>query len=464
MPLTSRFIRFACSGTLLGAFVAFSFGATNAELPLHQQTFVAAFEADAAGDPVNLQNQFRTISDRAAKSIVAITVLPTLPDRAAELYAGPLTGDKLSEIAGTVARNVGSGFAIVSGDATSTRTIVTSEHVVSGAAAVFVTLDDGRALPAIVVGSDPRGDVATLRIPVDVPGLKVAESGSVRRGDWCLTVGNPAGLAGQGGLTAAVGTVGAVNRSLPALSRRENRSYADLIQISTPIAPGNSGGPALNLRGEVIGIVCAVVPPGTQGQGVGFAMPLQTGTLARIDRLAHGDEVVYPYLGVNVSDVPFVDDSRSRLAGVRVDEVDARAPADGVVRRGDVVLSVNGHPIPDDDAFSRVIAECAVDEALLLKVLRAGEQVELSVKPRKRELVALPVTKYTASLHWAGATFRTKFEGDRAVGITVVSLDPNCRFARAGLKPGDAFGELLNQPTPDVSQLLDVLWKQASER
>jgi serine protease Do len=460
MSLSRNHFRFASTGILLGVVVAFSFGAAPSQST--PKPVVAAFAADTSGDIVNLQDQFRSVSERAARSIVAITVLPTLPERASELYAGPVTGDKLSEIAGTVARNVGSGFAI-SSDGGPTHTIVTSEHVVSGAAAVFVTLDDGRALPALVVGTDPRGDVAILRIPSEVPGLVVADSASVRRGDWCLTVGNPAGLAGQGGLTASVGTVGAIHRSLPALSRRENRSYSDLIQISTPIAPGNSGGPALNLRGEVLGIVCAVVPPGTQGQGVGFAMPLHAATLGRIDLLTRGDEVIYPYLGVNVSDIPF-EDPRTRLAGVRVEEIDARAPAEGFIQRGDVVLSINGHPIPDDDAFSRAISESAVDEALLLKVLRSGEQVEIKVKPRKRELVAPPVTKFTAQLYWNGATFRTKFDAaGKPAGVTVVSLDPNCRFARAGLKPGDAFTDLLAQPTPDVVTLLDVLWKQAAQ-
>ncbi|MFT3787998.1 MAG: trypsin-like peptidase domain-containing protein [Tepidisphaeraceae bacterium] len=444
----------AASVAIIAACGLASLGATQSE-QLKPITTLAAFEPTTQGNPVALQDQFRSISEKAAKSIVAITALTSAPTDSA-LWSNGLTGERFAKLTEGTTRSVGTGFCIASGG-----WIVTSEHVVSGSASVWITTDDGHVYPALVVGTDPRGDFAVLRVPIDLPALAVAHPGSTKRGDWCITVGNPAGLSGEGGLTAAVGTVGAVGRSLPGLSQRENRSYADLLQLSTPIAPGSSGGPVLNLSGEVIGLVCAVVPPGASGQAIGFACPINGDNRTRLDLLTRGEEVVYPYLGVSVTGLP--DDQASQLAGVRVDDIDVSAPADGVLHKGDWLVAVNGQAVTSDDGFARLVAASTLDRPVVLTVRRGKADVELHIRPRKRQLVAPAVTAFTQRVNWAGAAFRNRFDSSgNIVGVVVESgellVSPTVR-----LRTGDQVRELFGENVNNLSEAQALLWQHAGK-
>jgi hypothetical protein len=147
--------------------------------------------------------------------------------------------------------------------------------VVGRASQIWVTTDDRKVYPAVVVGSDPRSDLAVLKIPARGLRPVTFATGPVRRGQWTMAIGNPYGLAGDGELAVSVGVVSAVGRSLPKLSGKEDRLYQDLIQTTAQINPGNSGGPLFDLAGHVIGVNCAVILPVKQTNGIGFALPMR---------------------------------------------------------------------------------------------------------------------------------------------------------------------------------------------
>jgi serine protease Do len=154
-----------------------------------------------------------------------------------------------------------------------------------------------------VIGSDPRADLAVLKIPAaGMPVVKLAKPDQViKRGQWTIAIGNPYGMAAEGEMAMSVGVVSATERSLPKLSSKEGRLYSNLIQTTAEINPGNSGGPLFNLAGEVIGINTAVILPQKQTNGIGFAIPVTDAFINHIEQLKAGREIVYGFLGVTVT-------------------------------------------------------------------------------------------------------------------------------------------------------------------
>src|SRR5439155_11789612 len=174
--------------------------------------------------------------------------------------------EKLQSILDQTTRTVGTGFIFDSDGY-----ILTNEHVVGEAEQLWVTTDDHKVYPAIIVGSDPRADLAVLKIPAShLPVVKWGDGTMLHRGQWTIAIGNPYGLATEGEMCMSVGVVSATSRSLPKLASKENRLYSDLIQTTAQINPGNSGGPLFDLGGNVIGINTAVILPQKQTNGIGF--------------------------------------------------------------------------------------------------------------------------------------------------------------------------------------------------
>jgi S1-C subfamily serine protease len=221
-------------------------------------------------DLTGLQSQFGVVADRVAPSVVAISASCTPITGDEVLRTESLNPQKLDAFLSKTTRTVGTGFFI---DADGF--ILTNEHVICEAEQLWVTTDDRKVYPAIVIGSDPRSDLAILKIPAS--GVKVAslaKPGVVKRGQWTIAIGNPYGMAAEGEMAMSVGVVSATERSLPKLSQKEGRLYSNLIQTTAEIYPGNSGGPLFNLAGEVIGINTAVILPQKQTNGIGFAIPI----------------------------------------------------------------------------------------------------------------------------------------------------------------------------------------------
>jgi S1-C subfamily serine protease len=279
-----------------------------------------------------------------------------------------------------VSRTVGSGFIV-----DPSGLILTNAHVVFGRTVIGVTLDNGSSLPAHLVGADPIFDIAVLRIPPPsdgkLPTLALGDSDTVRVGEDVLAIGNPLGLD----QTLTRGIVSAINRLLPDVSLS---LLEPLIQTDAPINLGNSGGPLLNLCGEVIGITSAVIP---EAQNIGFAIPINLVKAVLPSLLAHG-RLIRAWLGVHGQLVgqPLREVLRIPLAdGLLVETVDPGSPAEQAGLRGgqleiaiggqsllvggDIITSINGTALDSPEALERVMRGLQVGGKAKLAVFRDGQ-------------------------------------------------------------------------------------------
>ena len=421
-------------------------------------------QAGAAAAPAGrsgldfLQNRFRAVADRAAGSVFAVTATAGPGDNAGR--SGALNGEQLQAKLSRLTRTVGTAFAI---DADGF--LLTNEHVVGHAGQLWVTADDGRVLPAMVVGTDPRSDLAVLKVPAKLVPLAFADPAGVRRGDFALTVGNPVGLGTAGRMSLSVGVVSSLHRSLDKLSASEDRVYRDLIQTTADINPGNSGGPLLDLDGRVTGVVTAVVLPFGTTDGIGFALPATAEFLAKMDGLKRGLAVNYGYLGVSVTTA--TPDERTSAGagacGVRVERVDPGSPASADLRPGDLVLGVDGEAVADSDAFARLIAGRASGVKVSIRrwrddpaTGRRPETVAVTLANRAPASASAspPVWRETQRLRWRGLVLA---QTERGTGVRVVGIDAPDPERPADLTVGCVITRVAGRPTPDLFALQNAV-------
>ena len=398
-----------------------------------------------------LQDRFRTVGRKLAPSVVAITATAAGADDGCRSDA--LNGEQLQAALARFSRTVGTGFAI---DADGF--LLTNEHVVGRAGRLWVTLDDGRVLPAMVVGSDPRADLAVLKVPTKLTPVEFADPATIRRGDFSLTLGNPVGLGTAGDLSLSVGVVSNLHRALDKLSASEDRCYRDLIQTTADINPGNSGGPLFDLAGRVTGIVTAVVLPYGTTDGIGFALPADAELRAKIELLKRGRPITYGYLGVRVTTA--TADQRlsagGAAGGVRVEQVDPGSPAAAaLLKPGDLLLGVDGEAVADSGEFLRRIASVASGAKVTLTRWRgdpaAGRKPEpLSITLAARPGAAAPVCRATQRLRWRGLVLA---QTDPAAGVRVVGIDSPDPDRPKSLTVGSVITKVAGRPTPDLFAL-----------
>ena len=271
----------------------------------------------------------------------------------------------------------GSGFIITAGGI-----IVTNNHVVKGAKTLTVTLDDGTVLPAKVIGTDPRTDIAVLKVDAGhaLPFIQLGNSRDVKPGEWVVAMGNPFGLSS----TVTAGIVSAVSRDIGA------GPYDQFIQVDAPINQGNSGGPLFTQDGKVIGMNTAILSPTGGSVGIGFAIPsdmIRTVTA----ELEKDGKVVRGYVGVEAQQITpstalamhLKANSGALLAGV---EPNSPAASAGL-QPGDVIQSVNGTKVAGPRELALNVANIQPGDQAHLTVLHDGDtkQVDVKVgKPAKR--------------------------------------------------------------------------------
>jgi serine protease Do len=263
----------------------------------------------------------------------------------------------------------GSGF-FISADGY----VVTNNHVVEGASEVVVVTEDGEEFPAEIIGTDPRTDLALLKTDrEDAPFVAFADPEDVQVGQWVIAVGNPFGLGG----TVTAGIVSALGRNINA------NAYDDFIQIDAPVNRGNSGGPAFDYNGAVIGVNTAIFSPSGGNVGIAFAIPSSIATEV-IEDLRDDGEVSRGYLGVNLQ--PVSDDIADALEldstdGALVAQAQPDAPAaEAGIGDGDIITAVNGEAVIDSRELARTIAGFDPGETVTLTVLRDGESQEIEVE------------------------------------------------------------------------------------
>ena len=264
-------------------------------------------------------------------------------------------------------QSLGSGF-IVDKDGH----IITNNHMVDGADEIKVKLADGREFTAKVIGRDPKTDLALIKISSifkDLPTISLGDSDKIRVGDSVLAVGNPFGL----GHTVTQGIISATGRVIG------SGPYDDFLQTDAPINPGNSGGPLVNLKGEVIGINTAII---ATGQGIGFAIPSNMAKTI-IPQLKGKGKVIRGWIGVSIQTVTQEIAKSFGLKepkGALVADVVQAGPADKAgIKRGDIIVSLDGKDIKTSTDLSRLVAETPVGRTVNITVERNGKEITLKI-------------------------------------------------------------------------------------
>jgi serine protease Do len=254
--------------------------------------------------------------------------------------------------------------------------VLTNNHVVDGATDILVTLSDKREFKGRVIGTDPKTDIAVVKIDAtNLPSIVIGDSSKVQIGDYALAVGEPFGLGG----TVTMGIVSATGRANLGIE-----DYEDFIQTDAPINPGNSGGALVNDRGELVGINTAIIAHGSEGnQGIGFAVPVN---LARtvMDEILKNGKVTRAYLGIVPQDVtPSIAKAFGvkEATGALVAEVSPASPAQRAgLQRGDIILDVEGKPVTDSNQLRMNISMMHPETSVNLKVLRNGSERDVTAK------------------------------------------------------------------------------------
>lgn len=353
--------------------------------------------------------------------------------------------------------------------------ILTNNHVVEGATEVKVTLSDKRELSAKVVGTDPRTDVAVLKVnAANLPVLPISNSGKVEVGDVALAMGNPFGL----GQTVTMGIVSATGRA-----GLNPENYEDFIQTDAAINPGNSGGALVNTSGQLIGINTAIISRSGGNQGIGFAIPI---SMARevMDQLVKTGKVVRGYMGAGVQDITPELARAFKLAnsqGAAITSVEAGSPAEkGGLKEGDVVTAINGEPVSDAGHLRLRISRTAPGSAVKLTVQRPEGQRELTVTLATRRdkegtpgegpdqdegglgtgegsaLQGVAVTDLTADI----AAELQLPRGARGVVVSRVGQDSPA--FEAGLRRGDVITQVNRRPVNSVREFEQAVGRGGS--
>jgi len=311
--------------------------------------------------------------------------------------------------------------------------ILTNNHVVGGADDITVTLQDGRNFKGTLVGTDPATDVAVVKIDADkLQALPIANSSSLRVGDFVVAVGEPFGL----GQTVTSGIVSALGRS-----GLGGSSFQNFIQTDASINPGNSGGPLVNLRGELIGINTMILSPSGGNVGIGFAIPSNVATEVMQQLVAHG-KVSRGSLGAQTQDIT---PNIARMLGLTSNEgavVTRVLPGSAAERAGldvgDVITAVNGQALHDSDELTNAIGLLPSNSTVSLTTLRKGTTRKVTAELTPQKIATLDGAKLDPRL--SGVTFSDLSDEQASQGTTGVvasNVSPNSRAAQAGLSSGD---------------------------
>jgi len=328
----------------------------------------ANLDNDAIADLERLSEAFASVSQAVKPSVVHIKALSI--NKALNRDLQKMLGDDTLRPVPTT--GTGSGI-IIDEDGH----IVTNNHVVADARRVYVTLADGRKFTAKIVGTDPKTDLAVLKINADrLSPAKIGNSDAVRVGQIVLAIGSPFRL----GHSVSHGIISAIGRSDESID--VEIAYKNWIQTDAPINPGNSGGPLINVHGEVIGINVAIATESGGHQGVGFAIPANT--VSKISAvLKSGQKIVRGFLGVEIA---AVDDKvadaygLSDVGGVFIRRVGDESPAQkGGLKPEDIVLEVNGKPVMSYSDLQEVVATMKPGADIPLTVWRKGTRTRLNV-------------------------------------------------------------------------------------
>lgn len=419
-----------------------------------------------------------------SKEMVQQELPPFFNDPAFRQFFGPIPGQQGGSrrvLRQPPQEGLGSGV-VVSADGY----ILTNNHVVQGADVIKISFNDGKELTAKVVGTDPKSDIAVVKVDAkDLPAITFADSEQVEVGDRVLAVGNPFGI----GQTVTSGMVSGLGRATMGLD------YEDFIQTDAAINPGNSGGALVDVKGRLVGINTAILSRSGGFQGIGFAIP---SNMARgvMEQLVQNGKVVRGFVGVTIQEST---EALSEAFGVQekggalISDVRPGSPAEKAgLKSGDVILKVDGKPIRDGRHVKFAVANVSPGKTVPFDVIRDGKPTSVNVKvgAQPRDLSRKGGERFSqentgedsGTLNGVGvsdinAASRREFDiPNRMKGALVTDVDPTSAAAAAGLQPGDVILEINRQPVysaddaikltenPDNKKSVLRVWNQDGTR
>ena len=328
--------------------------------------------------------------------------------------------------------------------------IVTNNHVVAEGDEIQVVLGDQRKFEAELIGTDPKTDLAIVKIEAsDLPFLSWGDSSTLEVGEMVVAVGNPFGL----NQTVTMGIISAVGRANVGIV-----DYEDFIQTDAAINPGNSGGALVNLRGELIGINTAIFTRSGGYMGVGFAIPSNMAKGVTRSLKAHGT-VVRGWLGVSIQDLSpdlAKQFETTDTKGALVTDVIEGSPAeDARFRRGDIIREYDGRQVENSTKLRTYVAETPPETKVAVGVLREGKQRRLDVVigQMPKDLAGLGEVGTVGERHaLSGLTVESAASGSSSddKGVRVLKVQPDSRAARAGIRKDDVILEINRMTIKDV--------------
>lgn len=338
---------------------------------------------------------------------------------------------------------MGSGF-IISEDGY----ILTNNHVVNGASEISVRLSDRRELPGKVVGVDPRSDLALLKVDASkLPVVRFASHDTLKVGEWVVAIGSPFGLD----YSASAGIVSAIGRSIPT---EQGEDYVPFIQTDVAINPGHSGGPLINLKGEVVGINSQIYTRSGGSIGLSFAIPVSVAE-GVIEQLKSKGRVDRGWLGVYIQDV---DRSLAeslgldKAQGALIAQVEENSPAKRAgIKPGDVVVALEGEPIVAASDLPHKVGLLAPGNKVSATLMRKGQErkvtIEIGVRPGAEEEESIAVAPDADAGDRLGLVVtdldeRSGVNQDTPGGVVVRDVMPESPAEGAGLRPGDIIVQL----------------------
>jgi serine protease Do len=337
--------------------------------------------------------------------------------------------------------------------------VLTNNHVVEHADEIKVTLQDKREVKAKVVGTDPKSDLAVLKLDGDFKDLRslaFGDSNRLRLGDVVIAIGNPFGV----GRTVTMGIVSAKGRADVGIV-----DYEDFIQTDAAINPGNSGGALINMAGELVGINTAILSRSGGYQGIGFAIPSNMARPIMESLVKHG-KVIRGWLGVSIQNLkPEMARALGTKiqTGVLISDVTAGSPADKAgLKRGDVALKLNGEELDSTGRLRNLVASAGAGAGVSLEVMRGDRRLTLTVKLGEMPATAGGVARLDRGEGVLGGltvtglneASRDKYDVPQRIGngVVVQEVDRDSAAASAGIQPGDVILELNRQAVTSVEQ------------
>jgi serine protease Do len=352
-------------------------------------------------------------------------------------------------------RGLGSGFIV-----SSNGVILTNAHVVRDAKDVIVKLTDRREFKAEILGMDPKTDVAVLKIDArNLPTVSLGNSRDLKVGQWVLAIGSPFGFTNS----VSAGVVSAKGRALP------GDGYVPFIQTDAAVNPGNSGGPLIDSRGEVVGITSQIYTGSGGFQGLSFAIPIELATSVK-DQIVATGKATHALLGVTVQEVnqTLADSFKlDRPEGALVSNVVKGGPADHAgLKAGDVIVKVNGQPIVSSGDLPALIGQALPGEKAVLDIYRQGNHQNITATlgdagDKAAGLASSDTSSAKGELGLALRPLQPQERREAGVSGGLLIEDAHGSAALAGVLPGDVLVAVDDTPVKSVAQVRELVAKSA---